>query len=323
LLSEDDAAKLRATFTLSKVIYDELETDDIVHLLPSNRHDLIKHEQGRHGSWRDLARRQRLDVFASLLAAKAFPGEPISFEKFNNLMRLDLTKLQRMEVNFDAIPYGYDNKPGGLYNGRDGNVFYVGHQTWFSGETTSWGFLTTENLTSRIAEVLHRLVERQLFPFSMPNVPGIHPIKVPLVLDSRARAEKVFVLAKQINDANSNAIVIADGVEGIDRVLTFQSAKGRNGLEEKDVYIILTNLAPAKYEELNVLGQWLEMPDIIQTYYQDQINQAVGRNRGFRQLTTKQTRIVVVAAKRFYDSVIKRLEPNSRVQLYRCDQKHW
>ncbi len=94
-------------------------------------------------------------------------------------------------------------------------------------------------------------------------------------------------MAKEICEANPNAVVIADGVKGNDRVLTFQSAKGVNGLEEKDIYIILTNLAPAKYEELNVLGQWLEMPDIIQTYYQDQINQAVGRNRGFRQSTNE------------------------------------
>jgi hypothetical protein len=72
-----------------------------------------------------------------------------------------------------------------------------------------------------------------------------------------------------------------------------------------------------------VLGQWLDIPDIIPMYYQDQINQAVGRNRGFRQSMKHQTRTVVIAAKRFYESVIKRLDPNSRFQLYLCDEKHW
>jgi hypothetical protein len=32
-----------------------------------------------------------------------------------------------------------------------------------------------------------------------------------------------------------------------------------------------------------VVGQWLEVPEVINVHYQDQINQAVGRNTGFRQ----------------------------------------
>jgi hypothetical protein len=243
-------------------------------------------------------------------------------------MRLDLGKLKRLEVNFDAIPYGYDNKPNGLYNRTNGNVFYAGQQTWFSASATRWGFLTTENLTSRIVETVHGRMGRQLISFSMPNVPGIHPIRVPVVLDPRAGADqvdkvKVSMLAKEICDANPNAIVIADGAKGVDRVLTFQSAKGRNGLEKNDVYVILTNLAPAMYEELNVLGQWLGIPDVISMFYQDQINQAVGRNTGFRLSTQRATRTVVITSKRFYASVIKALDPKGRVQLYLCDQKHW
>jgi hypothetical protein len=326
--SDDEGEKLRSAFTLSKVTYDELEVDGFVHLLREDLFGLIEREQRRYGSWRDLPRHERLDAFSLLLAGNAIPGKPLSFEDFNSLMRLDLERLKPMEVNYEAIPFGYDRKPNGLYTKSSGVGFYVGEQTWVSCKKTEWGFLTTESLTSRVVETVHGRLKRQLFPFSIPMVPGIHPIKVPLVIDPRAGADqagkqKVSALAKEICEANPNAVVIADGVKGNDRVLTFQSAKGVNGLEEKDIYIILTNLAPAKYEELNVLGQWLEMPDIIQTYYQDQINQAVGRNRGFRQSTTRQTRTVVITAKRFYEWVTKGLDPNSRVQLYLCDQKHW
>ena len=45
----------------------------------------------------------------------------------------------------------------------------------------------------------------------------------------------------------------------------------------------MTCLSPTKYAELNVIGRWLSIPNIIPTYYQDQINQAVGRKTGFRQ----------------------------------------
>lgn len=322
------AGRPESEFRLSSVIYDELEPDGFVNLLREDLFGLIGREQRRYPSWRDLPRHQRLDAFSWLLSDKAIPGKPLSFEEFDSLMRLDLEKLKRLEVNFDEIPYGYDNKPNGLYNRTNENVFYAGQQTWFSASATRWGFLTTENLTGRIVEAVHCRMGRQLISFSMPNVPGIHPIRVPVVLDPRAGAdqsgkEKVSTLAKEICDANPNAIVIADGAKGMDRVLTFQSAKGRNGLEEKDVYIILTNLAPAKYEELNVLGQWLEIPNVISMFYQDQINQAVGRNTGFRQSTQRATRTVVITSKRFYASVIKALDPKGRVQLYLCDQKHW
>ena len=39
--------------------------------------------------------------------------------------------------------------------------------------------------------------------------------------------------------------------------------KGINGLEEPNIYIAVTNLSPVKYAELNVVGRWLEIDNII------------------------------------------------------------
>ncbi|MFD0461705.1 hypothetical protein ACFQY9_07205 [Microvirga aerilata] len=200
------AERFGSEFRLSNVIYDELEADGFINLLREDLFSLIGREQRRYQSWRDLPRGQRLDAFSWLLSDKAIPGRPLSFEEFDSLMRLDMKMLERLEVNFDAIPYGYDNKPNGLYNRTHGNVFYVGQQTWFSASATRWGFLTTENLTRRIVEAVHGRMGRQLISFSMPDVPGIHPIRVPVVLDPRAGAdqtgkEKVSLLAKDICDA--------------------------------------------------------------------------------------------------------------------------
>jgi hypothetical protein len=252
----------------------------------------------------------------------------MTFDEFDSLIRLDLQTLKRVTADFQAIRYGYDNRPNGLYNGCHGNVWYIGPQLWPRSEATKWSFLTTEALTTKVVEAVFRLNHRQLFTFTLPDIPDIHPIKVPVVIDPRAAADqggkpKVSALAAEIVDANPDAYVISDGVKDVDRVLTFQKAKGFNGLEDKDVYIILTNLAPAKYEELNVLGQWLDIPGIISMFYQDQLNQAVGRNRGFRQSTTRNTRCVVITTKRLYESVISKLGMSGRVQLYRSDTKEW
>jgi len=72
-----------------------------------------------------------------------------------------------------------------------------------------------------------------------------------VVENSVARKEKclkgaISKLAKEITSSKNNAFVIADGVDKkvCDHVLTFQSAKGRNGLQDKDIYVVLQNLHP-------------------------------------------------------------------------------
>jgi hypothetical protein len=80
---------------------------------------------------------------------------------------------------------------------------------------------------------------------------------------------------------------------GVDRV-THQRAKGMNGLGDRDIYIILTALNPDVYAKLNVIGQWLAEPNTIGMHYMDLINQAAGRNTGFRLSMRRATRTVVV-----------------------------
>jgi hypothetical protein len=159
----------------------------------------------------------------------------------------------------------------------------------------------------------------------------VYPIRVPVVFDRRAAAdrvkeEKVSELAREILGSKPNAIVIADAVaEDVksERVFTFQGAKGVNGLEDRDVYVIVRNLHPEKYAELNVLGQWLERTDVIDTFYADQLNQAVGRNRGFRD-NGKGTKTVVITSLRLWAKVLERMVGGaSRTLLYPTNDKFW
>jgi hypothetical protein len=81
------------------------------------------------------------------------------------------------------------------------------------------GFLTTETLISRVVEVAHQKEWRSLYPVTMPNVPGIHPVRVPVLLDRRVAAvrpgqPKISALAHEITQSNPDAVVISDGVQG-------------------------------------------------------------------------------------------------------------
>jgi len=95
-------------------------------------------------------------------------------------------------------------------------------------------------------------------PLSLTDIPGIYPIKVPICLDLRADAnrtdcEKVTALARENVRKNPNAFVISDGVSGVEGVKTFQSMKGLNRLEDRNVYVIL-GAAMRRREFLKLVG---------------------------------------------------------------------
>jgi hypothetical protein len=70
----------------------------------------------------------------------------------------------------------------------------------------------------------------------------------------------------------------------------------------------MTFLAPEQYAKLNVVGQWLHIPDVIALYYEDQINQAVGRNRRFRDNAATET--IIIASYRLYKNIIEKVDTN-------------
>ena len=222
-------------------------------------------------------------------AAGEIPGDR-SFEEIDELMRLNLDGLEAQEVNYEAMPFGYDQPGRGIYSCQNGKKFYLGVQDWLKGCKAQLTFLTTEALVSDALTRIFdgKLSTRDLIVLDLNTAGDLFPIEVPLVTDNRAAADrsgkpKITALAGEILGANPNAILIANGVEGSDpRIKTFQRAKGLNGLNDRDIYVIVTCISPDQYAELNVVGGWLEMPDVIQRYYEDQISQAVGRNTGFR-----------------------------------------
>jgi hypothetical protein len=156
----------------------------------------------------------------------------------------------------------------------------------------------------------------------LDQVPPIYPVKVPITFDSRASADRenqkrISALAAEIASGNDNSIVIADGVRGVDQAITFQGMKGLNQFSEKDVSIILTCLAPEKFAELNVIGQWLGINDVIELHYDDQLNQAVGRNRGFRHSDRIETKTEVISTSRLWKLILeKRTGRFCRANLY-------
>jgi hypothetical protein len=251
------------------------------------------------------------------------------FDSFDELMRLNLGVLEPVAVDFDAIPFGYDNSRTGIYRQRHGDRYCLGPKPWLTNNPAEFTFLTTESLVEKvIVGALQKIWasgrpgRRLLAKFALDHVPPIYPVKIPVQFDRRAAADRpggdrISFLAAELLAGNDNALVIADGVEGVEPVLTFQGMKGQNGFADKDISIILTCLNPEKFAELNVIGQWLGIPDVIDRHYDDQLNQAVGRNRGFRLSDKRSTTTQVIASPRLWQKVLRnRQDRPRRVQLY-------
>jgi hypothetical protein len=255
------------------------------------------------------------------------------FDDFDELMRLKLSALSSINVDFDKFPYGKDNGKTGIYLQKNGEQYFLGPKQWIAGMTAVPTFLTTEEVVAQVimkafAEVSEKAEELLSDGAKLPNkqvyrldleADGVFPVHVPVVFDSRARADwngkkpGVTDLALSIAANDPNAIVIANGVSKISpQILTFQRMKGLNGLEGRNIYIVLTWLPPQKYAELNVLSQWLGSETTIYEYHQDQINQAVGRNRGFRQ-SDEETTTIIIASRGLWNGFLHNCH-NSRVK---------
>ncbi len=294
--SPEQEAAFAVNFGHGSVAFDELELDEIIHVWTEPRYALIKAQQEANPRWADLPRHERLGIFSSLRGGRA------DFEAFDADMRVDLASLERVEVDFKATPFGSDNSDSGIYRRKDKAPFYLGVQDWLFSAVGNRNFLTTERLMTEVVRAAYRKSgdaqrrSRLMCKYVEPP-PELFPIEVELFVDRRANARGVTELAREIADANPNAFVICNRVKDNDQVLTFQRAKGANHLADHDVYIIITHLHPDQYALLNTVGQWLDIPDVVGLYYRDQISQAVGRNRGFRDKGNGRKTVVIAPGK--------------------------
>jgi hypothetical protein len=275
----------------------------ILNIIPESLYNWLKSMKRRHPRWSSKTWKGRYELYESERAANEIPGRK-EFEEIDELMRLNLDELHHKET--------------GIYSIRAGELFYLGVQGWIRRCNARVTFLTTEAvITDVIAESHLKLSTSSPIVLDLFAPSDLFPIEVPLLIDRRASKQKITDLVEQVLRAHPEAVIIANGTDITDpEVLTFQRAKGVNGFEERDVFVILTCLSPDQYAELNVVGQWLNIPNILRQHYEDQIGQAVGRNTGFRK-SERPIRTVVICPHRLYKDMLKDCfrGPSARLRL--------
>jgi hypothetical protein len=315
-----DIDALREQFAIEKVVFDELEPGDFVHLLSPK---IFRHLSSVRPGWREIPREAKRKIYKRNIERQIIP-ESMGFEEYNNLRYLNPASLQEVKVDFDYAPFGRENSPHSIYREWHGKSFYLGCKAWpFS--SINWTFLTTERWVTEIVSAVYRKQQRKpLIRLELDNLPGVFPVHVPVSVNASARAEDVQKLTQEILNSGANAAVIADGLGSLkgDRAKSFQGMKGHNGFSQKDVYSILTFLAPEAYARLNVMGQWIGQRDPIAQHYLAQISQAVGRNTAFRQKSD--TKTVIVASGGLLRLIRYDLERlNGRIVLHPSPERFW
>ena len=101
--SVEDHRKLRDRIKLSRVVLDDPEADEFLHVLSESTFDFLQRAQKSQPDWRNLRRAARLSFYRQQKA-----GLFADFEQFNELMRVNLTTLDMVAVDFKKIPFGYD-----------------------------------------------------------------------------------------------------------------------------------------------------------------------------------------------------------------------
>jgi hypothetical protein len=314
-ITTDEVELLRNRTALQDVIFDEPEFGELIWLLTA---DLYAHLVGvKQHDWKGRTVVERRKLYSAIRSSGDIPSD-LSFEAYSELRYLDLSTLQRVEVDFEAQPFGLENSPESIYRIWHQRPFYLGVKRWPFASSARITYLTTEAFTTETIAAVYQKAATPLFKLELDYLPPLYPIYVSVAKDKRARAQTIQELAQEILASNDNAVVIADGLREAkgERALTFQSMKGHNGLSEKDVFIIVTFLAPAVYAELNVLGQWTGQLDTVAKYYAAQISQAVGRNTGFRQkLGTKTVVVATNKLLRLIQPKLARFAPRVRLEV--------
>jgi hypothetical protein len=308
---DQDIDELRKSFAISRVVYDEIHIDELIYKIPEDVHANIARFQKEYPNWRNRRPADRDRIYR---AHRPLVPSLQTLEEFDDLMRLNLDSLVRVEVDYDVYRFGNGTKGTNIYHRTDGQAYYLAFRQWLASPPFDLAFLTTETLPAVVLQAAYSHFGRSLVTAKLDGAKGIYPIKVRQTLDGRANSRQIRELAQECLSKDATAIVIGNKLDAIDRTFNFDTMKGRNDLRKNNIVIIPTMLSPQHYGQLNVIGQWLKIPDIIPMHYEDQICQAVGRNQGFR---TEGFKVEVITGKKLSSTLLSRLNGTSRVRLYR------
>lgn len=300
----DEWVALAGDFNLYRLIHDEVSIDDLLTVATESEVEFARRVKSLVKDWSKATNPERLKAHRSV---KSKIGGGPNFDDCCGFIDADFTDEDRQSVVFDRFPFGKDNTEEGIYRSKNGEAVYIKTRDWWIRCRSRVVITTTEKLpvsiisglrwpnpmhsveadgqenSERQAEmaVSSRMLGFNILPLDHDSI--LPPEHLRMRRDVRASKTRVRELTLELlsEDHGGFDLVITNEVKN-SRVMNHATTKGRNDLTDKRIATIITYIGPDHYAELNAIGQKYDIEDIIGLFYRDQINQDVGRNRGFR-----------------------------------------
>lgn len=284
-MDHEEWNRLASEFTVYRLIHDEVSWEDLL-LVATEAEVKFAHDVRK--SVKDWSCTQVTDRYSAYSALSGTAPKWMNFYRCCELVEADFVPSDAVHVDYDQIPFGVENSDSSIYKAQDGQPRYIRLKNWWSRLRARVVITTTEKLPKIIASQARWTSgdcpgESKFYVLNANGDEFFPTEQLLLVPDARASKDRVQELVNCILEDTRmpTDFVITNSVKH-DRVINHIRARGRNDLSHVNLASILTFIGPDQYSNLNVIGQFFNIPDVIPVYYRDVLNQDVGRNRGFR-----------------------------------------
>lgn len=281
--------------SLYRVIYDEVDTKDLVSIDTVSSVDIAHsvrkhHDTNKSLPWDESSLADQVAAYDYVTGRNQ--NLDLSFDDCNRIIyEKYCEKTDKYGVDAKTYPFGKGTNKKNMYAKRHGAEYYCKAKNWWQNLGCPVIILTTEDLPTTIFKNIDH--GNTLFrSLSLMEAPNLFRELVPVIFDVRARSPRIpkrpncrhlatdlltngtgFVIGNQLNDP-LNPI--------LNSTCSHVAAKGRNDLKDKTIGTIISYPSTEQYDEWAIIGLAFGLSNPIQLAYSDMVLQDIGRNLGFR-----------------------------------------
>ena len=295
----DDISQCAKEMSVSRVIFDEVDVRDLVDVVSEDHQRFVDRvHKACTGSWSEVSLKDRVSAYQKI--ANTFKYVPVSYDRCDAILRLDLTPKDKVRLQSANFPFGHGTEEANIYNDIDNQVHFVAPLRWYVSIGCPVTILTTEDLPRLVVEGMNhnqsgRFTNEQIKIINFCNAPHMTQETVPLVFEESARMPRksdpskpsVRNLATLLFENDLCDFIISNGLSGLPpelscKVGSHKSTRGRNDLQRRTIVSILTFPGLTEFTELCAIGARFGISEPVTVYYRDMLYQNLGRNLGSR-----------------------------------------
>lgn len=293
--TNDDIERCCREMSFYRVIYDEVDTYDLVSLDEASLVNIARdvrnhHRKAEDKPWDESGLASQVAAYEQVMSH--YPKLQFGFDECNRIIRTKYQKSKhRYSVDFKRFPFGKGPDHRNLYAKCNGKKYFCKPKNWWVSLGCPVIILTTEDLPKNVfSKINHGQNRKRCLP--LMNAPHLFQECIPVIFDERARTpnKKPIPNCRSLASEllkNGTEFVIGNKLKDINIPLptptcSHISAKGRNDLNCKSIATIITYPACKQYDQWAILGSTFDISNPIQLAYRDIVLQDIGRNTGFR-----------------------------------------